>query len=329
MSALRRSISLLMLAALTLGSYSRAGDAPTARGKRIAFLTSSGADVGKIELEHFLSGLRHQGLIPGRDVEVIEGFASHDFAQLPDMVRALLDRRPDVLVTTDAGATLAAVHATDRTPVVFSAIGDPVGNGMVASLAHPGGNVTGVATNNSGLGAKRLELLKDAFPGTTRVAVLFHAKYMAECEIEIEEVEAAARKLRLELVRISVPDAQGLERAFDQIRRARADALYVPTSPVSNNAEIVRLARVHRLPAVYDSRAPLGRGGLMSYGTEVRTSLARAARYAAQILAGAHPSTLPVETLERVNLVVNLKEARDQDVKLPQAVLLRADEFIE
>jgi putative ABC transport system substrate-binding protein len=129
--------------------------------------------------------------------------------------------------------------------------------------------------------------------------------------------------------RVSVSDAQGPDQAFDQIRRARADALYVPTSPVSHNAEIVRLARLHRLPSVRDSRVPLSRGALMSYATEVRTSLARAARYAARILAGAHPSTLPVETRERVNLVVNLKEAREQNLRPPQSVLLRADEFLQ
>ena len=271
---------LLVLGAAWVPSLAFA-DSP----KLLAFLTSTDAATARRQRAALIEGLRAQGLDPGRNIELIDAFADHDYPRVPELALRLIKRRPDVIVSAYAGATLAAIHAADHVPVVFAAVSDPVGNGIVKSLAHPGGNATGVATNYAGFGGKRLELLKDAFPKVSSIALLYHKKYASACELEIGEVEAAARTLGLKVEHFPVTGADQLAGAFQRMKAQGANALYVPTSPlVAHVPTIVLLARKHNLPAVYDDERYVEEGGLMSFGADEAESLRRAARYAARIL---------------------------------------------
>lgn len=324
-------IAAWLAAALLVVTVLAMQPAALAQGsKRLAFFTSTDRATATHQRRALIEGLRDQGMAPGKDFQLIEAIAEHDYRRLPELAAQLIEQRPDVIVTAYAGTTLAAMHIAQRTPVVFAAVSDPLGNGMVKSLAHPGGNATGVATNYAGLGGKRLELLKDAFPGTSRVALLYHEKYASECELEIGEVEAAAKRLGLGMARFPIGEAKQMADAFQRMKAQGADALYVPTSPlVAYVPTIVLLARKHNLPAVYDGERYVKEGGLMSYGADEAESFRRAARYAARILRGVKPTALPVEVLERVRLVVNLKEVRARNIELPPSIMARADEFIE
>jgi putative ABC transport system substrate-binding protein len=318
-------VALAILAAVALPSAAEDRDA-----KRLAFFTTSSVATAARQREALLEGLRGQGLEPGTHLRLIEVVVDSDFGRLPELAAKLIAQDPDLIVTGYAGTTLAAMHVAGSTPVVFAAVSDPVGNGMVKSLAHPGGNVTGVATNYAGLGGKRIELLKDAFPKISRVALLYQEKYASACELEIGEVVLAARQLGLKLDHFPITDGSQLADAFKRMKAQGANALYVPTSPISKYVPaIVLLARKHGLPAIYDHQSYVEEGALMSFGADVTESFRRAARYAARILRGAEPSALPVEVLERVRLVVNLKEMRARNIELPPSIMARADEFIE
>lgn len=316
---------LAILAAVAMPHPAEARDA-----KRLTFFTSSSVATAARQREALLEGLRGQGLEPGKNLRLIEIVADNDFGRLPELAAKLTAQDPDVIVTGYAGTTLAAMHVAGSTPIVFAAVSDPVGNGMVKSLAHPGGTVTGVATNFAGLGGKRLELLKDAFPKVSSVALLYQEKYASACELEISEVVVAARQLGITLNHFPVTDGRQLADAFKRMKAQGADALYVPTSPISMHVPaIVLLARRYGLPAIYDHQSYVEEGALMSFGADVNESFRRAGRYAARILRGAKPSALPVEVLERVRLVVNLKEVRARNIELPPSIMARADEFIE
>ena len=325
--AARTWLATVLMALVTAGAQSGA----LAQGvKRVAFFTSSDTATAMRQREALLKGLRGEGLTPGKGLQLLESIANHDYPGLPDLAAQLVDQRPDVIVSAYAGTTLAAIHAAGRTPIVFAAVSDPVGNGMVKSLAHPGGNVTGVATNYAGLGGKRLELLKDAFSEVSTIALLYHEKYSSECELEIGEVVAAAQQLGLKVNRYPVTHPSEFAGAFRRMKAEGANALYVPTSPlVAHVPTIVLLARKHDLPAVYDDQRYVEEGGLMSFGADEAESFRRAARYVARILRGAKPSALPVETLERVRLVINLQAVRARSIELPPSIMARADEFIE
>ncbi len=316
---------LAILAAVAMPYPTEAREA-----KRLAFFTSSSVATAARQREALLEGLRGQGLEPGKDLRLIEIVADNDYGRLPELAAKLTAQDLDVIVTGYAGTTLAAMHVAGSTPIVFAAVSDPVGNGMVSSLAHPGGNVTGVATNFAGLGGKRLELLKDAFPEVSSVALLYQEKYASACELEISEVVVAARQLGIKLNHFPVTDGSQLADAFKRMKARGADALYVPTSPISMHVPaIVLLARKYGLPAIYDHQSYVEEGALMSFGADVNESFRRAGRYAARILRGAKPGALPVEVLERVRLVINLKEVRARNIELPPSIMARADEFIE
>ncbi|KPK09483.1 MAG: hypothetical protein AMJ64_00225 [Betaproteobacteria bacterium SG8_39] len=316
--------------AATLAGTSVPSTALAQGAQRLAFFTSSETPTAIRQRDALLEGLRGQGIVPGKDLRLIEVIADHDFRRLPELATKLMEQNPDVIVTAYAGATLAAMHVAGDTPVVFAAVSGPVGNGMVKSLAHPGGSATGVATNYAGLGGKRLELLKDAFPSVSRVALLYQEKYASACELEISEVVAAAGQLGLEIKHFSVVGGGALGDAFKRMKAQGANALYVPTSPISAYMPtIVLLARKHGLPAIYDNQRYVEEGALMSFGADEAESFRRAARYVARILRGAKPGAMPVEVLERVRLIINLKEVRARNIELPPSIMTRADAFVE
>jgi putative ABC transport system substrate-binding protein len=280
------------------------------------------------EAQAFRQGLRDAGYVEGRDVVIEWRWASGDYARIPELVADLVQRKVDVIVVDSTVAAQAAKRSTSSIPIVIH-VADPVGSGLVASFAHPGGNVTGLSIMMAELSGKRLQLLKEAIPTLTRVSVLwnpdtpFHAKV-------IESLKAAAPSLSIELsfARARTPEEFGP--AFSGISRARAQALYVIGDPFffAHRATLFRLASEARLPGIYGARQFVDAGGLMSYGTDSSDSLRRSVGYVDKILKGAKPGDLPIEQPTKFELVVNLKTAKALGLAIPESILLQADEVI-
>ncbi len=301
--------------------------------RRIGYL-HPGADFAKRKTpsphhEAFLKGLAEQGFIPGRNLVVEYRFAEGRNERLPALAAELVERKVEVIFGW-ADAARAAARATRSIPVVFTAIADPVIDGLVQSLAHPGGNVTGFSNQGLELDAKRLELLKAAVPSARRVAVLAeigHSLYRQQKS----SLESAARSLGLELHFVEIRGPARLPQAFAAIKAARADALLVQERPVFNfdRRGIAGAAVENRLPAMFEHADFVRDGGLMSYGPDFVDVWRRAGDYVGRILMGAVPAALPVQQPTRFELVVNRKTAREIGVEIPRSVLLRADWVIE
>jgi ABC-type uncharacterized transport system substrate-binding protein len=236
-------------------------------------------------------------------------------------------------VTLATPAALAAKQATNTIPIVVAAMADPVRDGLVASLAGSGGNITGSTFLGPELVPKRLELLKEAVPRASRVAVLWHPGVYSERTMRdmLQETEVAARALGVHLQLLGAGGPNDFERAFSAMSRARVDALVVFPSPMLylEHRRIVDLVAKHQLPAVYPWREAVDAGGLMAYGASIPDMLRHAAIYVDKILKGAKPGDLPIEQPTRFELVINLKTAKALGIKIPQSVLIRADEVIQ
>ena len=281
------------------------------------------------EVQAFRQGLRDAGYAEGRDVVIEWRPAYGDYARIPGLVADLVQRKVDVIVVSSTVAAQAVKSATSTIPIVMSTVGDPVGSGLVASLARPGGNVTGLSQLLAELTAKRLQLLKEAIPRLTRVAVLwnpdtpFHAK-------AIEDLKAAAPSLSIELKFVGVRTPEEIGPAFSAVSRARAQALYVLDAPLFyvHRMTLAKLASKARLPAIYSDRRFTDEGGLMSYGANYADLMRRAAGYVDKILKGAKPGDLPIEQPTKFEFVVDLKTAKAIGITIPQSILLQADELI-
>jgi ABC-type uncharacterized transport system substrate-binding protein len=284
--------------------------------------------------EAFLQGLRDLGYVEGRNVVIEYRDAEGKFERLPALAAELVALKVDVIVVPVGTPTvLAAKRATSTLPIVFTTIADPVTSGLVTSLARPGGNVTGLSLLSPELVGKCLELLTQAVPGVSRVAVLWQPGALGERtdKAMLKGAEGAARALgvRLQFVEARGPD--DFDRAFSNMTRARAGALTVLPSGMFFNERrrLVDLAAKHRLPAVYPWRGFVDAGGLMAYGPDGADLYRRAATYVDKILKGAKPADLPVEQPTKFDLVINLKTAKALGLTIPQSVLLRADEVIQ
>jgi ABC-type uncharacterized transport system substrate-binding protein len=236
----------------------------------------------------------------------------------------------DVIVASGGLTPHAAKAATTTVPVVFTNHGDPVGSGLVVSLARPGGNITGLSIQNPELVGKQLELLKTAIPRIVRLAVLWNPTSKTHPRL-LNEAEAPARALGLRLERLPARGLDEYDRAFAGMTRARADALYVLGDPIywNQRARIVELTAKHRFPGMFPQREYVEAGGLMSYGANLQDNFRRAATYVAKILRGAKPSDLPIEQPTRFELVINSKTANALGQTIAQSVLVRADHIIE
>jgi len=240
----------------------------------------------------------------------------------------MVARKVDVIVTRGTPATLAAKNATSTIPVVFASMGDPVGTGVAASLAQPGGNLTGLSSESSDLGGKWLELLQEAIPRLSTVAVVSNPESAYVRNIR-NHLEWAAKTRGLKLWFVDVRELGALPIAFRQARR-QAQAALVLADPLMfvHPEKVTKLAADNRLPAVYTFRAFADSGGLMTYGADTTTLFQRAAHYVDKILRGAKPADLPIEQPTRFNLIVNLRAARGLGLTFPESILLRADEVI-
>jgi putative tryptophan/tyrosine transport system substrate-binding protein len=285
-------------------------------------------------VDAFRQGLKENGYVEGRDVAIEYRWAEGKTERFPELAAELVARNVDVIVAF--GGTLsaqAAQRATTRIPIVFQSVGDPVAEGLVASLARPGGNITGLSFLAADLVGKRLELLKQAAPETKLIALLIKPDSMPDAarESRIREANTSARALGVGLRVIEARGPDEFDRAFAEISEAHADALTVFTTPVYSLAwrRIAELAAHNRLPAMSESREFADVGGLMAYGPNLADLGRRAGIYAAKILKGAKPADLPVEQPTKFELVINMKTANTLGLSVPQTLLARADELIE
>jgi putative tryptophan/tyrosine transport system substrate-binding protein len=281
-------------------------------------------------LDAFREGLRDLGYVEGRDVILEYRWAGGSDQRAADLAAELVRLNVAVIVSTGTPATLAARAATTTIPIVMTAVGDPVGSGIVASLARPGGHVTGLSLLDTDLDGKRIELLKEAVPGLTRIAMLWNPDDPG-MTLAFNRVEAASHTLRLALQSVAVRDPGRFLEARQAVESGRAEALIVTAQPftIRNQIQILNVATSLRLPAIYTDRRFVDAGGLMAYGPSLLDVYRRAATYVDRILKGAHPHELPVQQPATFELVVNLKSAKAIGVAIPQSVLIRADEVIQ
>jgi len=274
-------------------------------------------------------GLREAGYAEEKDVVIEWRTASGDYARLPALAADLVERKVEVIVAAGTVAAQAIKRATSTIPVVIVNVADPVGSGLVTDLAHPGGNVTGFSNMVAELSAKRLQLLKEAIPRVTRMAVLRNPDTPWQTRV-IDDLKAVAAALSIELSVVDVRTPEDFGAAFTAARRAHAHAMYVLDGPLFNfhRAILVKQATKARFPTIYGASEFPEEGGLISYGANSIDLFRRAAGYVDKILKGAKPGDLPIEQPTKFELVVNLKTAKALGITIPESILLRADEII-
>ncbi len=327
---IRRTAALIAALALGFLAVPPAAEAQQVKAvPRVAFLGNGSVAFSGPLLDAFRSGLRELGYVEGQNIVIEPRFADGKPDRIPGLVHELLALAPDVVVAAGSPALRAFQQANGSVPIVMAIISDPVEEGLVASLAHPGGNLTGLAFQNQDLTAKRLELLKEAIPKVSRVAVLWDSSSGAN--IGYTQAETASRALQLRLELLAVRGAVDLEAAFKSATAWRADALLVLASPFlnANRETVVEWAARQHLPATYEAKTFVEVGGLMSYGPSFPDMYRRAAIYVDKILKGAKPADLPVEQPMKFELVINLKTAKQIGLKIPPNVLARADKVIK
>jgi putative ABC transport system substrate-binding protein len=305
---------------------------PAGKGWRIGILQTSSPKDEPERLAALERGLAELGYVGGRNVLFVNRNAGSQLNRLPEFASELVRSGVDVIVTSVNPATLAAKKATTTIPIVMTVGVDPVAAGLVASLAKPGANVTGLTfdVDATQLAAKRLEILKELMPSVSRVAVLLNPGYSPAMS-RFKGTEEAGRMLGITIVSIQLSEGSDAARTFTEIRRARAEAVTVLSDPVvvHRRAEITQLAARYRLPAIYALREFVEDGGLMSYATNLDDQWYRAARYVDKILKGAKPSELPIEQPAKFELVINIKTAKALGLTIPQTLLIRADHVIQ
>jgi putative ABC transport system substrate-binding protein len=282
-------------------------------------------------IDAFREGLRKLGYIEGQNLVIEWRWAEGSLERLPVLAAELVRLKVDVIVASPGTPpTVAAKNATTTIPIVFTTVGDPVAQGLVAGLARPGGNLTGLTVMSTELIAKGLELLKEAVPTISRVAVLWNPANPA-FEVLMKGMEIPARRLDLELQPVGVKGPSEFEVAFTRMKKERADGLFVQADTMFsvNLKQLVDLAARHRLPAMYRDRRMVEAGGLMAYGPDAPDMYRRAATYVDKILKGAKPADLPVEQPTRFELVINLKTAKALGLTIPQSILIRADQVLQ
>ena len=284
-------------------------------------------------LAGFRQGLRDLGYVEGKNLIIEYRWAEMNFDRLPTLAAELVQLKVDVIATVATRASLAAKQVTTTVPIVMTLSLHAVESGLVSSLAHPGGNVTGMTGLSDETIAKRLELLKEAVPGLARVAVLWNPMFYntGKREPQWRAIEVAAPRLGLSLQSVEVRSLEDFEGAFASMIRSRVNGVIVFPDPltIGYRQQIAELATRHRLPAVYQGRESVEAGGLMSYGLSFFESARRAAYFVDKILSGVKPADLPVEQPTKFELIINLKTAKALGLIIPQSLLLRADQVVE
>jgi len=284
-----------------------------------------------LRLEAFVLGMRDLGYVPGKNLRLEVRWGEGRLERMPAIAAELVRLKPDVLVAASSPSILAARDATRTIPIVMPVSSDPVGDGIVASLARPGGNITGLSTMAPELGAKRLQLLQEVLSGRSRaVGVIWNPAYKG-MGARFNEAKRAAPTLGVDLRSIEVRDPREMEAALEAVSRNLPDGLLLLVDPftLSMRARIVEFAREKSLPAIYETREFVEAGGLMSYGPNLDAQYRRAAYYVDRILKGARPGDLPIEQPAKIELVVNLRTARSLGLAIPKSMLVNAERVIE
>jgi putative tryptophan/tyrosine transport system substrate-binding protein len=298
---------------------------------RIGFLGTSSPSLERPLVDAFVQKLRELGHVEGATIAIEYRWAEGQDDRLPDLAAELVHIKPDVIVTTGTPGTLAAKRATATIPIVFASSGNPLNTGLVASLARPGGNVTGFTISGPELEGKRLQILKDAIPALSRVAVLWNSANPGNSDFyQLVRAAAAALVLTLRPV-VEIRRIDDFNDAFSTIAVAKPDAMIVLADRflLAHRTEIVNFASTNRLPTIYAYREYVDAGGLMSYAPNDLEQFRRTAVYVDNILKGAKPAELPVQEPTKFELVINLKTARSLNLEIPRDLLLIADEVIE
>jgi putative ABC transport system substrate-binding protein len=297
----------------------------------VGFLDIRPSDAMSDRLRAFRQGLKDTGYVEGENVGIVYRFAENQVDRLPALATELVHRQVSVIVTTVASATFAAKAATTTIPIVFLVGDDPVRLGLVASLARPSGNLTGINVFTAELTAKRLELLRELVPRAARVAVLVNPADGPLTESTLRDAQAAARAMGLQIQVLNANTTREIDAAFETMAREKPDALFVATSPffIGRRIQLVQLAAFHRLPATYSLREMAESGGLMSYGANIGDAFRQVGVYAGRILKGAKPMDLPVVQVSKFELVINAQTARMLGLTISGDVLSIADEVIE
>ena len=317
----------LLLSALPAGLAQQ----PQAKTAHIGILVGGSLKQrGHLE-QALLQGLREQGYVEGKNLVIERRYADGNLEKTPAFARELAAMKLDAVVTTCTPSTRAARAATASTPIVMAAVADPVGQKLIASLAQPGANITGLSSQAEDILPKMMELFSSVLPKQTTVAVLTEAKSHTHPRMW-QALGPIAQKLNLKLVKIDAASPADLPIAFETALRERARAMLIlPDEPMflTQRAAIVALAAKHHLPAFYGAREFVDDGGLMSYGENLRTAYRNAATFINKLTRGAKPGELPVEQPTKFELVVNLQTARALGIKIPQSILISADKVIE
>jgi putative ABC transport system substrate-binding protein len=285
---------------------------------RIGYLSSGSPSTNLGDLQAFLQGLRELGYVEGKNVLIEYKWAEGKFERMPEMAEELVRLKVDIIIAPNSAIARAAKKATTTIPIVMANAGNPFGEGLVANLAHPGGNVTGLTNLSQELSGKRLELLEQIFPTLVRAAVLSTAPGRGQERRDVKELEAAATFLKLQLQILEVRIDDEFEKVFEDAAKARATALVVTSEPsgllLRNRKQIVELSSKNRLPAIYPQLIYVNIGGLMSYAANELEMYRRAATYVDKILKGAKPAELPVEQPTKFEFIINLKAAKQIDL---------------
>ena len=303
---------------------------PAAKLWRVGYLSSSSAERERARVAAFQQALQELGYLEGKSIVIEQRYAGGEFERLPELAAELARLKVDVFVVAGAPAAHAAKKASSVIPSVMTGVADPVGMGLVASLARPGGSITGLSDFNTGVVVKRLELLREVVPSVSRVAVLLNPMNPSNSP-QLRLTQAAAATLAVTLLTFEAKRADEIDRAFLAMKTERPGALLVIGDPLlgSHAKRIVELSTRNQLPAIYWTREFPDGGGLMSYGTNLDDLWRQAATYVDKILKGAKPADLPIEQPTKFELVINLKTAKALGLTIPPSLLLRADQVIE
>jgi putative ABC transport system substrate-binding protein len=282
------------------------------------------------EAQQFRRGLRDAGYSEGSDVVIEWRSANGSYDRVPELITDLVEKKVEVIVLDSTVATEVAKRFTSTIPIVMALVVDPVGSGLVQSLAHPGGNVTGLSMMTTELNSKRLQLLKDVIPQLTRAAVFWNPDHPFHAQV-VEDLKAIAPSLSIELSFVGMRTEEQFGSGFSDVSRAKAQALYVVEDPIffAHRVTLLKMAATAQLPTIHELRRFPEAGALMSYGPDLHDLFRRAAIYVDRIFKGAKPADLPVEQPTKFELVINLKTAKALSLEVPPIVLALADEVIE
>jgi putative ABC transport system substrate-binding protein len=329
-SVVSRSVFGLALSALLFALSVSAQAQQAKKVARIGYLSGQSRSTATVRIDPFRQGLRELGCVEGENLIIEWRFADEKFDRLPALAAELVRLKVDVIVTTGRIPTRAAKEATSTIPIVMTQDSDPVANGFVASLARPGGNITGLSTLSPELSGKQLELLREVVPKLSRVAVFGTSTAPGNAQI-LRAVELAGGALKVQIQYLDVQSPKDIETAFRAAGKGRAEAVLMMVAgavALPHRAKIIDLAVKSQLPAIHQNRGNVEAGGLMSYGPNLTDLDKRAATYVDKILKGAKPADLPVEQPTKFELVINLKSAKQIGLTIPQSVLYRADKVI-